>query len=108
MDYAGINLTPDRSMQGQFYDMALGPYDVWAVQYGYTPFNSDAEMNDLLSRSTEPELIFGNDADDMRSPGKAIDPRVMTGDLSNDQISYSIDRFNIVNDMMKKIKSKFN
>ena len=108
MDYAGINLTPDRSMQGQFYDMALGPYDVWAVQYGYTPFNSDAEMNDLLSSSTEPELIFGNDADDMRSPGKAIDPRVMTGDLSNDQISYSIDRFNIVNDMMKKIKSKFN
>ncbi|MFL2991761.1 MAG: zinc-dependent metalloprotease [Cytophagales bacterium] len=108
MDYAGINLTPDRSMQGQFYDMALGPYDIWAVQYGYTPFNSDAEMNDLLSRSTEPELIFGNDADDMRSPGKAIDPRVMTGDLSNDQISYSIDRFNIVNDMMKKIKSKFN
>ncbi len=108
MDYAGINLTPDRSMQGQFYDMALGPYDVWAVQYGYTPFNSDVEMNDLLSRSTEPELIFGNDADDMRSPGKAIDPRVMTGDLSNDQISYSIDRFNIVNDMMKKIKSKFN
>ena len=108
MDYAGINLTPDRSMQGQFYDMALGPYDVWAVQYGYTPFNSDAEMNDLLSRSTEPDLIFGNDADDMRSPGKAIDPRVMTGDLSNDQISYSIDRFNIVNDMMKKIKSKFN
>ena len=96
MDYAGINLTPDRSMQGQFYDMALGPYDVWAVQYGYTPFNSDAEMNDLLSRSTEPELIFGNDADDMRSPGKAIDPRVMTGDLSNDQISYSIDRFNTV------------
>ena len=77
MDYAGINLTPDRSMQGQFYDMALGPYDIWAVQYGYTPFNSDAEMNDLLSRSTEPELIFGNDADDMRSPGKAIDPRVI-------------------------------
>ena len=108
MDYAGINLTPDRSKQGQFYDMALGPYDVWAVQYGYTPFKSDAEMNELLSRSTEPELIFGNDADDMRSPGKAIDPRVMTGDLSNDQISYSIDRFNIVNDMMKKIKSKFN
>ena len=108
MDYAGINLTPDRSKQGQFYDMALGPYDIWAVQYGYTPFNSDEEMNNLLSRSTEPELIFGNDADDMRSPGKAIDPRVMTGDLSNDQISYSIDRFNIVNDMMKKIKSKFN
>ena len=52
-------------------------------------------------------MIFGNDADDMRSPGKAIDPRVMTGDLSNDQISYSIDRFNLVNKMMGQIVSKF-
>ncbi len=30
----------------------------------------------LLNESTKPEHIFGNDADDMRSPGKAIDPRV--------------------------------
>ena len=107
MDYAGINLTKDRSKQGQFYDMAVGPYDVWAIQFGYTPFKSDSEMQELLNRSTEPELIFGNDADDMRSPGKAIDPRVMTGDLSNDQITYSIDRYNLVNDMMDKIVNKF-
>ena len=108
MDYAGINLSPDRSSQGQFYDMSVGPYDDWAIQFGYTPFKNDAEMDALLSRSTEPELIFGNDADDMRSPGKAIDPRVMTGDLSNDQIRYSIDRFKLVNSMMGKIISKFN
>ena len=63
-------------------------------------------MNDLLSQSTKPELIFGNDADDMRSPGKAIDPRVMTGDLSNDQITYSINRFELVNMMMKEVKTK--
>ena len=107
MDYAGINLSPDRSSQGQFYDMSVGPYDDWAIQFGYTPFKNDAEMDALLSRSTEPELIFGNDADDMRSPGKAIDPRVMTGDLSNDQIRYSIDRFKLVNSMMGKIISKF-
>ena len=44
----------------------------------------------------------------MRSPGKAIDPRVMTGDLSNDQITYSVDRFKLVNDMMTKIVLKFN
>ena len=107
MDYAGINLTMDKASQGQYYDMAVGPYDIWAVQFGYTHFKDDSEMESLLSRSTEPELIFGNDADDMRSPGKAIDPRVMTGDLSNDQISYSVDRFNLVNSMMDKIVSKF-
>ena len=64
--------------------MAVGPYDIWAVQFGYQDFKDDSEMGVLLNKSTKPELIFGNDADDMRSPGKAIDPRVMIGDLSND------------------------
>ena len=107
MDYAGINLTKDRTKQGQYYDMSVGPYDEWAIQFGYTPFKSEQEAKDLLNQSTKPELIFGNDADDMRSPGKAIDPRVMIGDLSNDQIGYSIDRFELVNNMMKDVKEKF-
>ena len=107
MDYAGINLTMDKASQGQYYDMAVGPYDIWAVEFGYKPFESDSEREEILSRSTDPELIFGNDADDMRSPGKAIDPRVMTGDLSNDQITYSVDRFKLVNKMMGEIVSKF-
>ncbi|AZJ35375.1 zinc-dependent metalloprotease [Tenacibaculum singaporense] len=107
MDYAAINLTLDRSKQGQYYDTAVGPYDIWAIQYGYTPFKNRAEMDALLAQSTKPELIFGNDVDDMRSPGKAIDPRVMTGDLSNDQIKYSIDRIKLANNMMKNIKQRF-
>ena len=43
----------------------------------------------------------------MRSPGKAIDPRVMIGDLSNDQITYSINRFELINSMMENLKTKF-
>jgi hypothetical protein len=107
MDYAGINITNDRSKQGQYADMAVGPYDVWAVQFGYQDFKNNSEMAVLLNQSTKPELIFGNDADDMRSPGKAIDPRVMIGDLSNDQITYSINRFELVNSMMKNLKTQF-
>jgi hypothetical protein len=107
MDYAGINITNDRSKQGQYADMAVGPYDIWAVQFGYQDFKDDSEMGVLLNKSTKPELIFGNDADDMRSPGKAIDPRVMIGDLSNDQITYSINRFELVNSMMKNLKTQF-
>ena len=107
MDYAGINITNDRSKQGQYADMAVGPYDIWAVQFGYQYFKDESEMGVLLNKSTKPELIFGNDADDMRSPGKAIDPRVMIGDLSNDQITYSINRFELVNSMMKNLKTQF-
>ena len=107
MDYAGLNINPNREEQGQYADMSLWPYDIWAIQFGYQPFENDEERDKLLERSTEKELIFGNDADDMRSPGKAIDPRVMTGDLSSDQITYSIDRIELVNTLKNKIKSQF-
>jgi hypothetical protein len=107
MDYAGVNITNDRSKQGQYYDMNVGPYDIWAIQFGYMPFKNDAEKTALLNKSTQPELTFGNDADDMRSPGNGIDPRVMIGDLSSDAITYSINRFELVNTMMKKIKNQF-
>lgn len=107
MDYAGINITNDRAKQGQYYDTSVGPYDIWAIQFGYTPFKNEAEKVALLNQSTKPEFIFGNDADDMRSPGKAIDPRVMVGDLSSDAIRYSVDRIKLVNSMMGDVKSKF-
>ncbi|OBQ52551.1 zinc-dependent metalloprotease [Tamlana sp. s12] len=107
MDYAALNITRDRSKQGQYSDVAVGPYDVWAVQFGYTPFKTAKERHDLLNESTKPELTFGNDADDMRAPGKAIDPRVMIGDLSNDAIRYSIDRIELSNDLMKTVKHNF-
>ncbi|WP_248722894.1 zinc-dependent metalloprotease [Seonamhaeicola sp. ML3] len=107
MDYATLNITKDRTKQGQYDDVAVGPYDIWAIQFGYTPFKSEEEKNRLLNRSTEPELIFGNDADDMRSPGKAIDPRVMIHDQSNDAIQYSIDRIELSQNLMKTAKDNF-
>jgi len=33
-------------------------------------------LKKILSRSNDPKLAFGNDGDDMRSPGKGMDPRV--------------------------------
>lgn len=107
MDYTSINVANDPANQGPYYSTTVGPYDVWAIQYGYQDFKSDAEMQELLSKSTQPELQFGNDADDMRSPGKAIDPRVNTGDLSNDQITYSVNRIALVDGMFGKLKERY-
>ena len=39
----------DKAAQGQYYDMALGPYDIWAVEFGYKPFDSDSEREEILS-----------------------------------------------------------
>ena len=107
MDYEAINITNDRSQQGHYFTTTLGPYDEWAIEFGYKNVKNNAELETILKRSTEPQLIFGNDADDMRSPGKAIDPRVMIGDLSNDQITYSINRIKLVKELLAKLKIQY-
>ena len=109
MDYPAINISPDRTKQGDYYTMRTGPYDLWAIEYGYTeckPEEEDAVLSKILARSTEPELAFGNDADDMRAPGKAIDPRVMINDLSGDAVAYGEDRLKLVNTTIGKIKDR--
>jgi hypothetical protein len=109
MDYPAINVSSDRGKQGNYFTTRTGPYDIWAIQYGYTPCKpeeEDAVLGKILARSAEPQLAFGNDADDMRAPGKAIDPRVMINDMSNDMVSYGEDRLKLVNTIMAKVKDK--
>ncbi len=111
MDYPAINVALDHSKQGDYYTTKPGPYDLWAIEYGYTECNPAEEenvLNKILSRSTDPKLAFGNDADDMRTPGgNGIDPRVMVNDMSNDMVAYATDRFKLVNNLMAKIKDKY-
>jgi len=109
MDYPAINISSDRSKQGDYYTTVPGPYDIWAIQYGYSSFKEDESdsLHKILSRSNEPQLAFGNDGDDMRSPGKAIDPRVNINDLTNDAIAYAEDRFKLVNNTMGNLLKKY-
>jgi hypothetical protein len=111
MDYPAVNVASDRSKQGDYYTTKAGPYDVWAIEFGYTPFAPSEEaagLKKILNRSTEPGNTFGNDADDMRSAGGGgIDPRVMIGDMSSDMVTYAEDRFTLVNSLMGKLKDKY-
>jgi hypothetical protein len=112
MDYSSVNVARDRANQGYYYDIKPGPYDIWAIQYGYSPSLKDADEEEarltaILSRSSERELFFGNDAEDMRAPGRAMDPRVMIDDMSSDAIAYGIERMDLINDLMQKLLTKY-
>ncbi|THU34153.1 DUF5117 domain-containing protein [Niastella caeni] len=110
MDYPAINIALDRSKQGDYYTTKAGPYDLWAIEYGYTPFSEAEEaagLKSIIARSTDPKLVFGNDGDDMRAPGKAMDPRVNVNELTSDAIGYAEDRFKIVNQTMGKLVPKY-
>ena len=112
MDYPIPNIAAPGSPQGLYFTTRPGPYDLWAIEYGYSPALDDPaeegrRLERLLARSTEPDLAFGNDADDMRSPGKAIDPRIMTNDLSNDVLSYSEGRFRLIERTIDQLRQKY-
>ncbi len=107
MDYDLIHINRKIKKQTQYFSSELGPYDYWAIQCGYQTVDSKKELENIKARSTEPELLFGNDADDMRSSSIGIDPRVMVNDMSNDPITYSVERMELVNEMLADIKSKY-
>lgn len=106
MDYPSINIAKDREKQGQYFTTRPGPYDAWAIQFAYQPRKSQEETDSLLALSTLPELAFGNDADDMRRPGKAIDPRVNVNDLTSDAIEYAVERIQLSKEVAKSILEK--
>ena len=112
MDYPALNVALRGHTQGQFATTTPGPYDLWAIEFGYSPALPDqaqerARLERILARSTEPGLAFGNDADDMRSSGNGIDPRVMINDLSSDAIGYSADRIVLARDVMGELDGKY-
>ena len=43
MDYMPLNLGPDKNHQGQYYINSPGPYDNWAIEYGYSDALSDPD-----------------------------------------------------------------
>ncbi|MDX1562388.1 MAG: zinc-dependent metalloprotease, partial [Gammaproteobacteria bacterium] len=101
MDYPVVPFAMPGETQSQFYTTRPGPYDHWAITVGYSqaaddPADEAARLEAILARSTEPALAFGNDADDMRSPGKAIDPRAMVNDMTSDPIGFARQQMEVV------------
>lgn len=106
MDYPAVPFAQPGEKQGQYYTTRPGPYDRWAIEYGYKPVDDQEELKAILARSTNPELAFANDADDMRSPGKAIDPRAMINDLTDDPIGFSIEQVALTKAVQPRFKER--
>lgn len=116
MDYPALNLNrsngPEMRFDVQYCQATPGPYDLWAIEYGYSVADPDPDkeamrLSKILARSNEPQLTFGNDADDMRASGKGIDPRVMINDLSSDAITYGTNRIELVQKLMVGLKDRY-
>ncbi len=112
MDYPAVNVSNVPAKQGDFFTTIPGPYDNWAIQYGYIPDASNDSLNEqqftqILSHASDSTLIFGNDADDMRSVGKGIDPRINVNDMGKDALVFAENRLKLVNQLMDSLPIRF-
>jgi hypothetical protein len=89
MDYFPPNLAAPGQPQGDFFPTKLGPYDTWAIEYGYTPtsspLNARRELEQIARRSSRPELAYAADEDIF----DFLDPKANAWDLSNDPLKYA-------------------
>lgn len=106
MDYEAVNVAPDGKTQTWFYQKRPGLYDEWALRFGYGQYTPEA-LNTLLQRSTEPQLAYGNDADDMRSSTNGIDPNINIYDLSSDAIGYAQMRFDQLRLVQERLPEQY-
>ncbi|MGQ0553869.1 MAG: zinc-dependent metalloprotease [Planctomycetota bacterium] len=86
MDYTAINIAAPGKPQGEYFASAVGPYDIWAIEYGYTEFgNNDAGgLAAIAARSAEPGLDYGTDEDLFMG-----DPWAAQWDLGKDPVAFA-------------------
>lgn len=89
MDYSPVNIVTAGAKQTAYYSTAIGPYDYWAIEYGYKPISGDesAELAKIAARSGEPGLDYATDEDTRGT----LDPDPLSNrfDLGKDPLSYS-------------------
>ncbi len=111
MEYPAILLAGDTD-HDYFIDSWPGTYDVWAIEYGYSssladPVAEEKRLESILNKSTDPLLVYGNDADDMRSSGRGIDPDINIYDLSADPVEFATFRMDKVNATLPQLKENY-
>lgn len=100
MDY---NALPQINMgtgkiQGDYGMIAVGPYDKWAIEYGYTM----DDTKKVLERVAEPELVYATDEDTW-----GPDPFARRRDMGSDPLTFARSRMKLAQELRAKIPEKF-
>ena len=103
MDYIPANISPKGKPQGDYYTAKLGPYDLWAIEYGYKPVGGGSpeaelpELEKIAGRAGEPQLAYSTDED--TQPGDP-DPMSNRFDLGSDPVEFARNRAELVAQVM--------
>ncbi len=99
MDYNPVNFNMGAGdVQGDFAMIGVGPYDMWAIEYGYT---SD-DIKEVLSQANLPEHAYLTD-EDTGGP----DPLAKRYDFSKDPLDYAENQMRIVTKLREDLLEQF-
>ncbi len=109
MEYNAVNLPSPGKTGGVPFQIALGPYDYWAIEYAYkplpagtTPEAERTELQRIAARSSEAELAYGTDEDNF----VGLDPEIIQLDLGNDPLAFAAKRLDIARDLFKRQETR--
>jgi len=111
MDYTPANIAAPGERQADYFPTKIGPYDMWAIRYGYQALpakTSDAELpwlHRIAALSTQPGLAYGTD-EDATAP-LAVDPRIQRFDLSTDPLAYAQSQFAIDDHLARTLTNHY-
>ena len=102
MDYIPVNMSArlgKNPAKGDHTMIDIGPYDLWAIEYGYT-FSKD--LKKILARVAEPELAYATD-EDTGGP----DPLARRYDFSKNPLDYAKAQLELVQYHRGRLLEKF-
>lgn len=105
MDYNPANIQPKGAKQGDFFSQTIGPYDMWAIEYGYKTLSGGtegeaAELKKIAARCASPDLAYATDEDT-----RGIDPDPLTNryDLGKDPLEYAKLRSKLIGELWPEL-----
>jgi hypothetical protein len=111
MDYAPFNIPLKGEQKADYVNPGLGPYDYWAIEYGYKPLDGTHDRQELAKIASrgakEPWLAYATDEDSFigGSP-QGMDPTVNVWDLSNNPLAYYRKRLELSRELWDRLQVK--
>ncbi len=97
MDYCAPNINYELGeVQGAYATPTVGPYDRWAIAFGYGPAK---DRETVLARVGEPDLIYISQI----AMSVGADPRNMTWDFGADNLEFAESRLSLANSIRARL-----
>lgn len=108
MHYAPPNLAPEGRKQGAYYQTQVGPYDRWAIEYGYKPLAQGdeaarrAELRGIAARSgSDARLKYCTDEDAV-----GTSPDCQRFLLGRDVVAFARQRTTLADSLFKRLETR--